>query len=234
MPRFPKSGADNGAFNMNIITSDITYMKDTFCIAGWSPSTSDMKRLMIKGHHWHDKDLKKIGKYASLNVTILPEEGGRNYPHKTEDTIIDDNFKVIHHYEDPKALAKDLKQATSATIAEAFQGKIKKRSYVPFKTKCPSLGGVILPAQNIEFFKRDGKLRVNLLDHDGQKYDLRVTCKYLRDVLDPMSAKELEAFKDDVLNSEQMAHVRVGLAKPYVYKDSNCYLMCNGVFFYDE
>lgn len=26
----------------------------------------------------------------------------------------------------------------------------------------------------------------------------------------------------------------VGLAKPYVYKNSNCYLMCNGVFFYDE
>lgn len=77
-------------------------------------------------------------------------------------------------------------------------------------------------------------MRVNLLDHDGQKYDLRVTCKYLRDVLDPMSVKELEAFKDDVLNSEQMVHVRVGLAKPYVYKDNNCYLMCNGVFFYDE
>lgn len=36
MPHFPKSGADNGAFNMNIIISDITYMKDTFCIAGWS------------------------------------------------------------------------------------------------------------------------------------------------------------------------------------------------------
>lgn len=82
-----------------------------------------------------------------MNVTILPEEGGRNYPHKTEDTIIDDNFKVIRHYEDPKALTKDLKQATSATIADAFQGKIKKRSYVSFKTKCPSLGGVILQAR---------------------------------------------------------------------------------------
>ena len=61
-----------------------------------------------------------------------------------------------------------------------------------------------------------------------------MTCKYLCDVLDPMSAKEFEEFKSDMENSNKRAHVRVGLAKPYVYKDSNCYLMCNGVFFCDE
>ncbi len=116
----------------------------------------------------------------------------------------------------------------------AFDGKLKQKSYVPFKTKCPSLGGVILPAQNVEFFKKDGKLRVNLLDHDSYKYDLRVTCKYLRDVLDPMSSKDFESFNEEMQGSGKKAHVRVGLAKPYVYKDSNCYLMCNGVFFYND
>lgn len=77
-------------------------------------------------------------------------------------------------------------------------------------------------------------MRVNLLDNDKTEYDVRVTCKYLRDVLDPMPTKEFEEFKVDMENSDKKAHVRVGLAKPYVYKDSNCYLMCNGVFFYGE
>ena len=75
---------------------------------------------------------------------------------------------------------------------------------------------------------------MNVLDRDKKDYDLRVTCKYLRDVLDPMPDKEFEQFKTEMQQSGKMAHVRVGLAKPYVYKDSNCYLMCNGVFFYDE
>ena len=235
MSRFPRSGVDNDAYQINVITSDITYMKDTYCVAGWSPSTGQMKRLMINGDHWSDKDLKKIGKYASLNVNVIPKEiDGRNYPHKTEDTNIDDNFKVVRHYDDPAILVKGLRPSTSKTISSAFDGKVKKHSYVPFKTKCPSLGGVILPAKNVKFFKSDGKLRVNLLDHDASEYDLRVTCKYLRDVLDPTSSKEFEAFNEEMQNSNKVAHVRVGLAKPYVYKDSNCYLMCNGVFFYDE
>ena len=234
MSRFSRNGVDDDAFQINVITSDITYMKDTYCVAGWSPNTGQMKRLMINGNHWSDDDLKKIGKYASLNVNVIPKDGGRNYPHKTEDTNIDENFKVVRHYEKPEVLVKDLRPATSKTIQEAFGGNLKKKSYVKFQTKCPSLGGVIMPSKNVKFFKRDGKLRVNLLDNDGADYDVRVTCKYLRDVLDPMQAKEFDEFKAEMENSDKKAHVRVGLAKPYVYKDSNCYLMCNGVFFYDE
>ena len=37
-----------------------------------------------------------------------------------------------------------------------------------------ALGGVILPAKNVMFFKKDGKLRVNLLDNDKTEYDVRV------------------------------------------------------------
>lgn len=234
MPRSLRNGVNNNAFQINVITSDITYMKETYCVAGWSPSTGQMKRLMIDGHHWDDENLKKLGKYASLNVTVLPKEGGRNYPHKTEDTCIGEDFKVVRRYDNPTVLAKDLRPSTSKTISAAFSRKLKAKSYVSFKTKCPSLGGVVLPAKNVEFFKQDGKLRVNILDNDGTEYALRVTCKYLRDLLDPMGSKEFKEFKNEMQESGQAAHVRVGLAKPYVYKNNNCYLMCNGVFFYDE
>ncbi len=59
-----------------------------------------------------------------------------------------------------------------------------------------------------------------------------VTCKYLRDVLDPMKSGEFDEFKKEMQESDKQAHIRLGVAKPYVYKDSNCYLMCNGVFFF--
>lgn len=85
MPRFQRNCVNDDTFQINVITSDITYMKETYCVAGWSPSTRQIKRLMIGGHHWSDEDLKKLGKYASLNVTVIPKEGGRDYPHKTED-----------------------------------------------------------------------------------------------------------------------------------------------------
>lgn len=220
-------------FKINVITSDITYMKDTFCVAGYCPYSSQMKRLMINGRHWTEADLKKIGRYASINVNVIPKEGGRSYPHKTEDMWINDNIEVVRNYDDPNILAKHLSRSTSKTIDSIFGGNIKDKSYVKFGTKCASLGGIVLPAKSIQFFRREGKLRVNILDSDHLKYDLRVTCKYLRDLFDSMSTDEFEKFAAGLNNSGKKSHIRVGLAKPYVYKDNNCYLMCNGVFFYD-
>ncbi len=73
--------------------------------------------------------------------------------------------------------------------------------------------------------------RIKVKDSDGSDYDLRVTCKYLRDVLDPMKPVEFKAFVKEMAGIGKQAHMRVGVAKPYIYRDNNCYLMCNGVFF---
>lgn len=233
MSPFKGRGSEDDPYQINIITSDITYMKDTYCVAGWNPHARQMKRLMINGRHWQDDDLKRLGKYSLLQVSVLPKEGGRDYPHKTEDTLIDENFKIVRAYDDPTLLAKDLQTSVSKNIDAAFDGNLKDNSYIPFKTQCSSLGAVVLPARNIAFYKGDGgKLRVEIKDGDGSDYDLRVTCKYLRDVIDPMKAAEFKDFTEEILNSDKQAHVRVGVAKPYVYKDNNCYLMCNGVFFF--
>lgn len=107
---------------------------------------------------------------------------------------------------------------------------MKENTFVLPKTKCPSLGGIKVPAQNLEFYKdSENKLRIRILDNDGQKYDLRVTCRYLRDVLDKMNGlKKL----NDELKRVSFAHVRVGLAKPYYKQENHCFLMCNGVFLF--
>ncbi len=226
MPR----NEDKQKFQIEVITSDITYMKETYCVAGWNPSGRHMKRLLINGRHWEDSDLKRIGKYASLLINVIPAERSRDFPHQTEDTWIDEDFKVIRTYDDPKKLAEDLRLSASPTIHKAFDSTLQENSYVPADTKCPSLGAVIVPTQNIVFFKDSGKLRIKIIDNDKTEYDLRVTCKYLRDLLDNMD--KLDDFNAEMQASGTKAHVRVGLAKPYAYKDNNCYLMGNGVFFY--
>lgn len=221
---------DKNKFQIEVITSDITYMKETYCVAGWNPSGRHMKRLLINGKHWEDSDLKRIGRYASLLVNVIPAERSRDFPHQTEYTWIDDNFKIIRTYDDPKKLAEDLRPSVSPNIQKVFGGNLQENSYVPGGTKCPSLGAIIIPSQNITFFKDSGKLRIRILDSDKTEYDLRVTCKYLRDLLDKMD--KLNDFNAEMQASGTKAHVRVGLAKPYAYRDNNCYLMGNGVFFY--
>ncbi len=57
---------DKNKFQIEVITADITYMKETYCVAGWNPSGRHMKRLLINGKHWQDSDLKRIGRLCRL------------------------------------------------------------------------------------------------------------------------------------------------------------------------
>jgi hypothetical protein len=220
----------NERFQINVITSDITYMKETYCVAGWNPAAGQMKRLLINGKHWTDEDLGRMGKYASLIVSVIPSENIRDFPHRAEDIWISDDLKVIKNYENPRKLAEDLKESVSPTIQRVFRGKLQEKSYVPEGEKCSSLGAIIIPSKDITFVKENGKLRVHFIDDDKEDYNLRVTCKYLRDMLDDLD--NLDDFNKEMKASGSKAHVRVGLAKPYAYKNNNCYLMANGVFFH--
>lgn len=123
-----------------------------------------------------------------------------------------------------------MEDSLSKNIASVFSGHLKDNSYVLPGTKCASLGAIKVPVQNLEFYKdSENKLRIKIRDNNGEKYDLRVTCRYLRDVLDKMNGlKKL----NEQLKGMTFAHVRVGLAKPYYKQNNHCFLMCNGVFLY--
>ena len=217
---------------LNIIISDFTYMKENYCIAGWSPAEQRMRRLMIEGGHWSEEEAKKVEGHSCIQIETIPipPNEGRDYPHKTEDTWITEEIKPLYRFDSPADLVYELEDSLSRNIKAIFKGNLKDNSYVLPKTKCPSLGAIKVPAQNLEFYKdSENKLRVRILDNDGEKYDLRVTCRYLRDVLDKMDGlKKL----NEELKSVSFAHVRVGLAKPYYKQENHCFLMCNGVFLF--
>lgn len=96
-------------------------------------------------------------------------------------------------------------------------------------TKCPSLGAIVISARDIEFFTEDGKLRASIIDFSKQKYDMKVSCKYLRDIFD--KTKDVVVLNNMVAES-QYAHCRIGLARKFLIQENHCYLMLNGLFLY--
>jgi hypothetical protein len=74
----------------NVIISDITCMRDKFCVAGWDLDEFRMKRLLIDGGYWDSTNLSKIVKWYALitvNTTLLDKL--RDYPQRTDDANID-------------------------------------------------------------------------------------------------------------------------------------------------
>lgn len=114
-------------------------------------------------------------------------------------------------------------------IQGIFHHHVKENTYVPQKTKCPSLGAILIPAYNIEFFTKDGKLRARITDYSKQTYELKVSCKYLRDIFE--KDKDVTSLNNAVTAS-QYAHCRIGLARKFLMQENHCYLMLNGLFLY--
>ena len=67
----------------HIIISDITCMKEKFCIAGFDTYEKRMKRLMIDGGYWNANQIPT--RYCEILVDNEEFKEPRDYPHRTED-----------------------------------------------------------------------------------------------------------------------------------------------------
>lgn len=212
----------------HIVISDITCMKEKFCIAGFDTYEKRMKRLMIDGGYWDANQIPAT--YCEILVDNEDFKEPRDYPHRTEDVNIDFNsIEILRESEPGKDLANALHDSVSKDIQSIFHHHVKENAYVPQKTKCPSLGGILIPAHNIEFFTEDGKLRARITDYSKQTYELKVSCKYLRDIFE--KDKDVTGLNNAVYDS-QYAHCRIGLARKFLMQENHCYLMLNGLFLY--
>jgi len=212
----------------NIIISDITCMKEKFCIAGFDTYEKRMKRLMIDGGYWDENQIPKT--YCQVMVENEPFDEQRDYPHRTEDVNINyESVEIERYFEPGKELADCLKDTVSKDIQSIFNHHVKEKSYVLQNTKCPSLGAIVISARDIEFFTEDGKLRASITDFSKQKYDMKVSCKYLRDIFE----RTKDVYKLNYMVSQsQYAHCRIGLARKFLIQENHCYLMLNGLFLY--
>jgi len=214
----------------NIIVSDITCMKDSFCVAGWDMNECRMKRLLIDRGYWDKAELAKLRGHSWIIVDNEPLAEQRDYPHRTEDMNIDlETLQVKERFTSVSDLAMRLKASISSDIRTIFNSKVKESSYVPQNTRCASLGAINIATNQIEFITEAGKLRANIVDNDGRKYCLRVSCKYIRDVF--AARKDVEELNKSLAMSEH-AHCRIGLARPFLIQENHCYLMLNGLFLF--
>lgn len=135
----------------------------------------------------------------------------------------------MQEFEAGKKLANALCDSVLKDIQGIFNHHVKENAYVLQKTKCPSLGAILVPAYSIEFFTEDSKLRARITDFSNQTYELKVSCKYLRDIFE--QDKGVAALNNAVVAS-QYAHCRIGLARKFLMQENHCYLMLNGLFLY--
>ncbi|MCL2369066.1 MAG: hypothetical protein FWC83_00120 [Alphaproteobacteria bacterium] len=211
----------------NIIISDITKMKDGYCVGGWDTHERRMKRLMIDGKYFTKY---QIPKYSSIIVMNAPFDEPRKYPHRTEDVNIGyKSIKVQEFFEPGKQLADRLRDSVSKDVQSIFNNKVKEKSWVARGTRCASLGAILIPAQNIEFKKDGDKLRAKITDQSNKEYSIAVSCKYIRDIY--RKSKSTDKL-NKMVSGAQYAHCRIGLARPYYMQENHCYLMLNGVFLY--
>lgn len=205
-------------------------MKEKFCVAGWDLNECRMKRLLINRGYWDLKELEKLHGHSWIIVENEPLTEPRDYPHRTEDVNIDlDTLYVKETFTKSRDIAMRLKASESKNIDDIFNNKIKNNSYVPQNTKCASLGAINITPSQLEFITENGKLRANLTDNDDQKYCLKISCKYIRDIFD--KDKNIDILNNSLLSTDKI-HLRIGLARPFLMQENHCYLMLNGLFLY--
>ncbi len=71
--------------------------------------------------------------------------------------------------------------------------------------------------------------KARITDYSKQLYELKVSCKYLRDIFE--KDKDVKNLNNAVAAS-QYAHCRIGLARKFLMQENHCYLMLNGLFLY--
>ncbi|MHA1575681.1 MAG: hypothetical protein ACTSXL_06065 [Alphaproteobacteria bacterium] len=121
---------------INLIISDITCMKEKFCVGGFDYFNNKMIRLMPKGKHWEENDLEQLKGFSTISVDgeFPPKDKARDFPHKTEDFHINpESIKILQTYKKTAYLAKDLQSSISLTIQDIFSKQIKEK-YSPIYT----------------------------------------------------------------------------------------------------
>jgi hypothetical protein len=204
-------------------------MKDKFCIAGWDLNEHRMKRLLINGVYWNTTNLSSIGKWYSLiSISTNLLENPRDYPQRTNDVNIDvDSIYCQKSFSSGQVVVTKLSDSVSKNIMAIFDNKVVANSYVPQHTICSSLGAVEIPANHITFVIENSKLRVKINDNDKREYFLPVSCKYIRDAF--FNDKNIDKL-NSTFTKDWIAHLRIGLARPFSMQENHCYIMLNGVF----
>jgi hypothetical protein len=220
---------------MRLVVTDVTEMHGgNYCVAGWNAQAQRMVRPLPNGTNWTAGLLQQhsIVPGASIDVTPTGQHHASAFPHRTEDTLVDQatihlvNGGPINWFAAGAPLAY-------GTVSAAFSGHIVHNRiwnnvlqgvYVPVGAQIGSLAAVRLPRTAVQFVEEFDKLKAVLNDGNAG-YKLAVSSLALKTA---WLQGGIAAVQQAVPATPQF-HIRLGLARAFGNPPDKCYLMVNGI-----
>ena len=224
---------------MRIIITEITEMHEgNYCLAGWEAQTQRMVRALPNGNNWTAGLLQKheIGPGATFDMNANGQQHRSAYPHKTEDTPVDQATIHLVNATPINWLGTNA-PPSHATVGGAFGGHLQhtgfwngawKGVHVAEAVQIGSLSAVTIPVDRIELFEDDyqGKTRLRAYIDDGDAcYNLPVVARNLRE---GYRLHRVDGARR-TLPANGRVHVRLGLARAWAGQPGKCSLMINGI-----
>jgi hypothetical protein len=228
---------------MELLITDLTYMRNGVCIAGININTGKNIRPVLKFEHIQQQYVedKSIVPCAIVKFNTYQREDIKK-PHIEDVIFVPEDTKLIR-FATQKEWENYLDQNSVNSLQEAFNNCIVGNKAVPPLSDCGSLA--ILKAQDIKvsFFDSDPdavlpfKCRISF-HCCGSYYHLPVTdlqfIDYCIERLDRGDSRQIiKADIEKVVNESQYIYLRIGLTRPFrksVDADELCYMQINGIY----
>ncbi|GEM_PF-1757848 len=218
---------------MRIILTDVTHMfGDRICTAGWSEEEQRMIRPLLPGGiHWTTAYATPTYLEVGNVLEFQPANNNRigTYPHATEDySLLNDRAYIIEKISNDRII--DRIGGLSTSPETVFTGNLQNRRFVNPGVRCPSLGAIDIPSDDINFTVSYGKLRAMFVCQRRQYEGIPVTGVFLRGMWQEQGLNALNQLK----LRKTRAYIRLGLARAFVRDGQQhpCYMMVNNVLFH--
>lgn len=220
---------------MRLLITDVTEMHGgNCCVAGWDAQAQRMVRPLPNGANWTAGLLQqhRVMPGATIDVTPTGQQHPGGFPHRTEDTHVD-QATIQHVSAGPINWFAAGAPPTYRTVSAAFSGHIvydriwksvRQGVYVPVGTQVGSLAAVQLPRTAVQFVEHFGKLKA-ILNDGNARFKLAVSSLMLKTAWRQGGLAAVQ----QALPATQKFHIRLGLARAFGDAPDKCYLMVNGI-----
>lgn len=228
---------------MEILITDLTYMKNGICVAGIDINTGKNVRPVLNFKHIQQEyaEEKNIVPCAIVEFNVFQRENIQK-PHIEDVVFVPHDTRFIR-FVTQNEWKNYMDKYSSDSLQSAFNNCITENKGIPPLSDCGSLA--IVRAQNIKvnFFDSDTdavlpfKCRVSFHCNSGQ-YNLPVTdlqfIDYCIERFDRGDSRQtVKAEIEKVINESSYIFLRIGLTRPFkkaVDADELCYLQINGIY----
>ncbi len=228
---------------MELLITDLTYMKNGICVAGLDINTGKNIRPVLNFEHIRQEYAKEknITPCAIVKFNVFQRENLKK-PH-IEDVIFVSEDTEFVRFVTQKEWIGYLDKHSSNSLNSAFNNCIIGNKGIPPLSDCCSLAILKIEDIKVNFFDNDAgaalpfKCRISLYC-DANYYNLPVTdlqfIDYCIERFDKGdSRRTVKTEIERVINESGYIYLKIGLTRPFkkaVDAEELCYLQVNGVY----